>query len=581
MGTPKKLGSEMVVNEFGGNDQDSVEVVGLARGGFAIVWQSDGQDTSGDGVYGRYFDKNGNALLTEFQINTTVAGAQFSPALGARTDGGLTVAWTSSGQDGSSFGIYKDIVNAPEDGGGLTGTETLVNVEVNDAQANAQVAILSTGYIAISWESYGDQDGAGAGVYLRMFDTGGGQFVGETLVNDTTAGDQYSADIAPLDGGKSVVVWEGDDSDGRGIFASVVDGFGVPGAEFRVNAYETTDQVDPFVAGLGDGRFVVVWSGSNANSASSRINARIFDNTGTALTDEFQVNTSTSTSQFSHAITKLADGGFVITWAQNGGGIAGQRYDANGDAVGGEFDINSTPGNMTNPSVGALNNGGFVVGWQGPTGSSPAPGHSGNEVYAQMYRPEWYGTSDANTISDNAGTNWIDGRGGADSIFGLGGADTIFGRNGNDHLEGGNGNDTLNGGANRDTLLGQNGADTILGGTEADTLRGGKGNDLLKGQDGNDIIFGNQGNDTLVGGDGRDTFGFGKHDDLNKVKDFQNNRDKFDLSAFGFASKAQALSHFREVGTATDNHIGFSAAGTEIDIRGINLSQLGASDIVI
>ena len=60
----------------------------------------------------------------------------------------------------------------------------------------------------------------------------------------------------------------------------------------------------------------------------------------------------------------LKDGGFVAVWesvGQDGDleGIFGQRYDASGAPIGGEFRINAKPsGSQRSPSVAALNDGG-------------------------------------------------------------------------------------------------------------------------------------------------------------------------------------------------------------------------------
>ena len=58
----------------------------------------------------------------------------------------------------------------------------------------------------------------------------------------------------------------------------------------------------------------------------------------------------------------------MVVWTSNdatGLGIFGQRFDANGNAVGTiEFAVNTTTaGNQTSPVVTALNNGNFVVAW--------------------------------------------------------------------------------------------------------------------------------------------------------------------------------------------------------------------------
>jgi len=82
---------------------------------------------------------------------------------------------------------------------------------------------------------------------------------------------------------------------------------------------------------------------------------------------EFQVNTSTLSSQDTSSIAGLNSGGFVVTWEswnQDGdeNGVYAQMYDQNGNNIGIEFLVNThTAGYQDNPDVAALNNGGFVV----------------------------------------------------------------------------------------------------------------------------------------------------------------------------------------------------------------------------
>ena len=55
------------------------------------------------------------------------------------------------------------------------------------------------------------------------------------------------------------------------------------------------------------------------------------------------------------------------------------------------------------------------------------------------------------SITGDAGTNFLVGRSGNDTINGLDGEDFLFGQNGNDILDGGNGNDEISGGGGTDT----------------------------------------------------------------------------------------------------------------------------------
>lgn len=193
----------------------------------------------------------------------------------------------------------------------------------------------------------------------------------------------------------------------------------------------------------------------------------------------------------------------------------------------------------------------------------------------------------------------VSGTGGKNKMSGKAGDDTLFGKGGNDRLDGGKGSDVLDGGKGKDTILGRGGSDLLkgvggndrlLGGSGIDKLSGGNGKDLIKGgtgndeisgNKGNDNIFGNKGDDTMVGGAGRDIFHFAKKNGTNLIKDFQNGLDKLDLSGFKFKSKAAALKHFSEWGKLNDDKVQFDFKGTTIKIKGVDLKDIDASDIII
>ena len=85
---------------------------------------------------------------------------------------------------------------------------------------------------------------------------------------------------------------------------------------------------------------------------------------------QFRINTTTTNNQQWSAVTTLSNGDFVVTWTSDtqdgdGYGIYGQRYDANGNAISNEFQVNSnTTGHQQDSSITPLSDGGFVVTWQ-------------------------------------------------------------------------------------------------------------------------------------------------------------------------------------------------------------------------
>ena len=101
-----------------------------------------------------------------------------------------------------------------------------------------------------------------------------------------------------------------------------------------------------------------------------------YTSSGSASGSQFQINSTTVSTQAYPSITSLTDGGFVATWTDYSGedgsdqGIFGQRYDASGNTVASEFQINTqTSGDQSWSDIKSLPNGGFVVTWTGQDAS--------------------------------------------------------------------------------------------------------------------------------------------------------------------------------------------------------------------
>jgi hypothetical protein len=104
-------GTEFQVNTYTPGDQDSPVVV-PAGAGFVVAWESeegsggDPQDGSDGGVFAQRYDSNAIAVGTEFQVNSYTRNDQ-GPLAAARTaEGELVIVWESDGQDGHGEGVF-------------------------------------------------------------------------------------------------------------------------------------------------------------------------------------------------------------------------------------------------------------------------------------------------------------------------------------------------------------------------------------------------------------------------------------------------------------------------------------------
>jgi uncharacterized delta-60 repeat protein len=216
---------------------------------------------------------------------------------------------------------------------------------------------------------------------------------GETLVNTTTNGDQSSnlvvmQAVASDASGNYVVVWHGQNpgsGTGMDVYAQRFSADGTAlGLEFQVNTIADNAQRMANVAMDAAGNFVIVWQSKHSDNTTG-IYAQRYNAAGEAQGGEFRVFTTMAGSQDQPAIAMASDGSFVIACnSVNGTAIEiyAQRYNASGIAQGSEFRVNTfTAGAQNLPSVGMDAAGNFVITW---TSANNQDG-SGTGIFGQRY----------------------------------------------------------------------------------------------------------------------------------------------------------------------------------------------------
>jgi Ca2+-binding RTX toxin-like protein len=147
--TGAALGGEVLVNSFTSGNQERTVVTALRGGGYVLAWSSDGQDGDSTGVYLQQFAANGSRVGSEQQVNTQTADAQSLPQVLGLAEGGYAVAWTSNGQDGDLNGTYLQIYAA---NGSKVGGETQVNDTGSGSQSIETLALLDDGRFLVTWQ---------------------------------------------------------------------------------------------------------------------------------------------------------------------------------------------------------------------------------------------------------------------------------------------------------------------------------------------------------------------------------------------------------------------------------------------
>ena len=252
---------------------------------------------------------------------------------------------------------------------------------------------------AETWQYFGVHAPLGDGTFTLQLtpivDTVGFAAGDETLLNTSIAGDQVPADyaggaspsqLAALPNGKAVAVWDNNNS-GQ-VEARIVTAAGPVGQEITVGSGN-----DGTVAALANGNFIVVWRDPSANQGLGKIKYQIYSASGTAIGGtgsifgDFNSN-GTNYGEYNLSVTGLTDGGYALTFTQEGTGAAPSSqvytymYDQNGTNVG---HITDGPASSTVsddlPQTAQLSDGNLVTTWQ------DGQGH----VYAQVFSED--GTS--------------------------------------------------------------------------------------------------------------------------------------------------------------------------------------------
>lgn len=345
----------------------------------------DGNSASGDGC-------NGGCVLLDaldFQINTTTAGPELRPALAARPDGTLLVAFTDptaiqdAGAQLAIRGRLYDSHLSPLVPRGATGRgDFRISAGRSGRQDAPQLAAQPSGFVAVWAFASAASASTRLDVELRLFDAEGaprpGFEDGERVANTTVEGEQTNPAVAADAEGGFVVVFEDGSGTGpppsdplrKGIRARLFAPDGTPrrnavtgdDGDFPVN---TTfgpepppascdvhcDQVRPVVAMSPDGRFFVVWEdhsgvGAGPDAGTKELRGRLFAPDGTPLAPDFLVNRTLAGDQDFAAVVALAPGepnfagaGWAVAWHDQsfrapdsgpGGGIRARAFDVAG-----------------------------------------------------------------------------------------------------------------------------------------------------------------------------------------------------------------------------------------------------------
>ena len=511
----------------GGTFQHQPELAALANGSFIAVWTDDtwafSTGATINEVRAQRLNADGTLLGPAFRVNSTdlntMGVSSHSPTVTVLTNDRFIVGWLSGNDSGP---VRAQVYNAD---GTPSGAELLVATPEHAYTSTPSFTALANGGFVATWTdvSTSGADTSGWSVHAQVFDFDGSKNGSEFLINTTTNNSQEAPQLASLQDGRFVATWvdqslSPDDPSGSAIRSQIFNSDGSKsGVEFLVNTTTVNSQMAPTLTGLSNGHFVIAWENG------TEIRAQIFNADGSHSGGEFLATpedvSGSSFAQLHPSITALADGRFAMGWEELGGPVNPdgsisallqphnvhlQIFNADGSKAGSEIQTDALTMATQVDPVVTTLVDGRIA---ASWTASAAPGGIGGEsVQIQIFDPrtEALQWTSASPSVDIVGTRW------ADTIVLNAGQNTVHAAQGNDTVDGGSGDDWIHGGFGNDLIFGNDGNDTLMGGGGNDTIFGGAGNDVLRagrymdGGDGDDTLIGAQGTDQMLGGSGND-----------------------------------------------------------------------------
>lgn len=377
-------------NTFTTGSQFSPDMAMNASGDYVVVWQSTNQQSNPNlGIYAQRYNSQGAAVGAEIHVNSNTSFSNTDPKVAIDAAGDFVVTWDSNKQDGSDYGIYGRRFNAS---GTALGGDFRINTTTLLNQMVSSVAMDSAGDFVVSWQSQ-TQTGNHE-VEAQRYHANGVAAGGEFQVNLTTTHEHFSGAVAMDSAGDFLITWRDFVTQGaittEGNFGQLFHSDGTRnGSVIKFNSSLGLSSV----AMDGDGNFVVT-SVSDDSTGHADVSAQRFNANGVAQGASFTVNTYTTGTQFFADVAIDSTGDFVVVWENyttaalnTAEGVHGQRFDKNGVPEGTEFEVAKASPNqfLLFPSVVMEPTGDFVVAWQG-YGQS---GGSQYDVYTQRYHSDF------------------------------------------------------------------------------------------------------------------------------------------------------------------------------------------------
>jgi hypothetical protein len=359
------------VNTGTGSNQTEPVTVSFDDGSYLVSWLSN--ESGFTSIQGQLYTADGAKDGTEL---TLVAGGDVNNNTEfdviSLEEGGFYLSF-EGGQNSGVKGQKYD----------QTGAAVGAEVTIDSSGSDVSMTQLNDGNIVFSYQG----SGADTNIEGSIFDTSGNQ-VGSSFTITDNLEDETNPQITALSSGGFAVVYtdednqqgDGGDVDGSGVYGRVFDATGTQqGSEFQVNTETADDQIVDDIISLDDGGFTVLYrTDTGGGNGTTTIQTRSFDDSGTATSDEYVVQSTTDTIHAS--MTQLLDGGFAISF-NDVNDVYVQRFDSNSDAMGGAIKVFDSTKQSGDAKVSlSASKTGFVVAYERNDGVTDS-----TDIYAKQY----------------------------------------------------------------------------------------------------------------------------------------------------------------------------------------------------
>ncbi len=353
------------------------------NGNFVIAWQ----DERDRHIYTQRYLSTGVASGTNYQVTREMSDiGAYGVSLSRNAIGDFVLGWQRQLKGARvtysqyNWGIYSQYFDASG-----TPRGNIFKVTTDDESRMCRHPVISAHAgrnFVIAW-----QDGRDGNydIYAQRYQANGKAVGDNFLVNDDV---NSSHQIAPSIGkdiaGNFVISWQDTRNGHPDIYGQRYNFKGTKlGANFRINDdEENNNQKNSAICVQASGKYLVVWA--DERNSNSDIYAQLFNPSGSAQGDNFQINDDVgSSNQQNPSIVVDYKGNYIITWEDERNenyDIYAQRYNSNGITFGTNFKVNDVEdvSNQSNPSIDVNFTGDFTIVWQDERNGD-------SDIYAQQF----------------------------------------------------------------------------------------------------------------------------------------------------------------------------------------------------